>query len=135
MPPTPTRRRGKGWTDPETTALLDVIELIKPLGSDHWEGVQSQYNARAAEEGDWIVRDVAQIRRKYKTLRNTRKPTGDPDCPIHVKRAKRIHAQIEARQSVLDFPLGSGDDSDEDEGIDDPPSQATPRTGLTPQDL
>ncbi|ETV75243.1 hypothetical protein H257_10435 [Aphanomyces astaci] len=43
------------------------------------------------------------MRRKFKSLRNSKNPTGDPDCPEDVKRAKRINRAMEARMSVLDM--------------------------------
>ncbi|ETV82542.1 hypothetical protein H257_05146 [Aphanomyces astaci] len=92
------------------------------------------------------------MRRKFKSLRNSKKSTGDPDCPEDVKRAKRINRAMEARMSVLD--MGSGDENEDNENnvnndsdsSSDPPSAptpvlspftlfATPRTVLDPTEL
>ncbi|RHY17671.1 hypothetical protein DYB25_004089 [Aphanomyces astaci] len=92
------------------------------------------------------------MRRKFKSLRNSKKPTGDPDCLEDVKRAKRINRAMEARMSVLD--MGSGDENEDNENNvnndsdsnSDPPSApspvlspftlfATPRTVLDPTEL
>ena len=77
--------RGKGWTDPEVHRMLDLAEYSLPLGSNDWERVQSEYHQDLP--AGWGKRDVDTIKRKFKALRNIRKPTGDPDCPETVKRA------------------------------------------------
>jgi hypothetical protein len=38
---------------------------------------------------------------KYKTLRLHKKPTGDPDCPPDVRRAKRLYREIEQRADTV----------------------------------
>lgn len=43
------------------------------------------------------------LRNKFKTLRNMKKPTGDPDCPPAVKRAKRADFEIQKKMGVETF--------------------------------
>ncbi|RHY08250.1 hypothetical protein DYB37_009695 [Aphanomyces astaci] len=123
--------------------LLDCIERLQPLGGNHWDTVQSQYNTLS--EPSWIARDSDSIRRKFKTLKNVRKPTGDPDCPVEVVRAKRINRLIESRMAVVDMESDKDSehapiDDDDDETPPTPeqvptPVLATPRTGLDPTQL
>ncbi|KAF0706108.1 hypothetical protein AaE_014265 [Aphanomyces astaci] len=145
--------RGKGWSSQETLSLLDCIERLLPLGGNHWELVQTDYNTRASQENDWIPRDVDSIRRKFKALRNSRKPTGEPDCPIDVVRAKHINRMIESRMAVLDMESDHDGENSSDadradtmqQGTPQPAPQgssslpatptATPRTGLDPSQL
>ncbi|CAK4147545.1 unnamed protein product, partial [Aphanomyces euteiches] len=83
-------------------------------------------------------RDTKSIRRKFKSLRNSKKPTGGPECPSEVVQAKRINRLLEARMSFLDMGSDSGVDSDkaeEDSAQPAPVVAATPRTGLDPSEL
>jgi hypothetical protein len=61
--------------------------------------VHSEYNAEMGRRG-MPQRDHDSLKQKFKALRNTRKPTGDPFCPPHVVRAKQLQREIEARCSV-----------------------------------
>ncbi|EFX59957.1 hypothetical protein DAPPUDRAFT_346168, partial [Daphnia pulex] len=134
--------RGKGWTEPETHLMLDVVGEVLPLGGNHWEKAQQLYNERKAEA--WSPRDMDCIRRKFKTLRNNKKPTGDPMCPEAVRRAKRLQASIESTMAVTHLESECEDVDDEvpeakeDEEEEKPPRpvlQATGRTGLSADEL
>jgi len=83
--------------------MLDIVERHLPLGSDHWDAVQVDYNTTSPARQDWVARDVDSIRRKFKSLRNHRKPTGDPECPPTVVRAKRLNRMIKGRMAVVEF--------------------------------
>ncbi|KAF0733673.1 hypothetical protein AaE_009182 [Aphanomyces astaci] len=129
MPPKG-KGRGKGWSTPETMLLLDCIERLQPLGGNHWDTVQSQYNTLS--EPSWIARDSDSIRRKFKTLKNVRKPTGDPDCPVEVVCAYRQPPNQDSEHAPID------DDDDETPPTPEQvptPVLATPRTGLDPTQL
>ena len=45
-------------------------------------------------------RTLDSIRRKFNSLANHKKPTGDPNCPPAVRRAKRIFALIRERMDI-----------------------------------
>ena len=47
---------------------------------------------------------------KFKKLYKTQKGTGEPNCPDDVRRAKRIHRDIESRQSVSDLSIPDDED-------------------------
>ncbi|RHZ07532.1 hypothetical protein DYB37_010900 [Aphanomyces astaci] len=83
-----------------------------PLGKNGWEKVESRFN-RLTETKLLAVRDVDVLKRKFILLKNHAKPTGDPECPVEVKRAKRIQREID--QSVLVMPLDGGGDEDEND--------------------
>lgn len=59
------------------------------------------------------------LRTKYKTLRNSKKPTGDPDCPIEVKRAKRAERDIQNKMGVEDFDDDSHQSDDDEDDLSD----------------
>ncbi len=70
-------------------------------GLYEWEAVTSTYNEEKPDRAP--QRDIEAIRNKFRTLKNVKKPTGDPTCPPLVARAKRINYDIEARNGVIDF--------------------------------
>jgi hypothetical protein len=99
--------KGKNFTSSELDAMLTVVEELLPLGGDHWEHVALEYNKKVSADR---VRNAESLRKKFKTLRNVKKPTGDPDCPIEVKRAKRAQYSIEAKMGVETFESGEDDE-------------------------
>jgi hypothetical protein len=90
-------------------------------GSYMWERVEHAYNSKEERlkrhMGSMPVRDVDSIRSKWKSLKNSKKPTGDPDCPKEVRRAKRIAWDIETGTGV--FNLDDDDSCSEDDEEDD----------------
>jgi len=90
--------------------MLDRVKEVLPYGQNEWQRVADIYNVH---DGVTHVRDADAVRRKFMKLKNTRKPTGHPTCPPHVRRAKHIWADIEGRASVLG--LCDGQDSEPDE--------------------
>ena len=83
-------------------------------------------------------RKVDALRAHFKKLKNVRKPTGDPDCPSPVRRAKRIYRQMERRMSVVDAddddegPLVSASDNEDE---DDDEQRAVQRRSRQAVDL
>ncbi len=77
-------------------------------GGYMWERVADLYNQKTGKFQPF--RDVDSLKNKFKGLKNTKKPTGDPTCPEYVKRAKRLQQEIELSANV--FQLGSQIDSE-----------------------
>lgn len=50
------------------------------------------------------------MRRKLTVLYGTRKPTGVPDMPPHIKRAKEVRQAIDEKASVVELDDGVDDD-------------------------
>jgi hypothetical protein len=82
-----------------------------------WDRVEHAYNSKEERGkrhmGSMPVRDVDAIRSKWKALKNNKKPTGDPDCPKEVRRAKRIAWEIETGAGV--FVEDDDDDADSED--------------------
>jgi hypothetical protein len=105
------RGRGTGsqnYRDWEVEVLLNILEVKLPLGAEHWETVTTEFNATALTRSiqvrnNYVARDLDSLKNKFKVLKNHKKPTGDPNCPPLVKRAKRIQKEIERKQSTVDF--------------------------------
>lgn len=101
-----------------------------------WGRVESEFNSRKDERAP--IRDVDSIRNKYKTLKNSKKPTGDPTCPPCVVRAIRLAREIE--NGVGAFNLGDSSSSDDSESeqssiviYSEPSSPIQPRLQLIGQ--
>jgi hypothetical protein len=63
-------------TDSLTPAgMLDIVEMELPLGQYDWDNVSAQYNSGLATALD--KRDSESLKRKFISLKNNPKPTGD----------------------------------------------------------
>ena len=116
----------KKYRREEIDKLLDLIDEIQPIGAEMWERIAEDYN-RAARGNLWEERDADSLKVKFRGMVNHKKPTGDPQCPTPVKRAKRIKRSIENGIGCDDF------DSAEDSQIhlaED--SQITPSPAFSP---
>jgi hypothetical protein len=89
----PEKKRGKNFSTEEIMSMLDTIEMIKAAGGNRWNQVAEEF-AAISIRNKWPPRDEESIKRKFKNLKNVRKPTGDPNCPAEVKRAKRIQVEL-----------------------------------------
>ena len=104
--------------------FLGIMSDIKPIGKDEWEEVVRQHNQVYPE------RNLDSIRRKYQTLHRMKKPTGDPDCPEHVRLAKRVKYSIAHKADLglgdeeLEMPDGADEDGVADGGINNEDEEA-----------
>jgi hypothetical protein len=92
--------------------MLDAVALVLPQGGHGWAKVASHFNQ---EETTTCVRDSDSIKRKFISLKNHKKPTGDPECPPEVVRAKRLQREIDNKASVVTL------DDEQAGGEQDPP--------------
>ena len=96
-------KKGKHWKSDEIDLLLSLVEERLPLGGNEWDTLSLQYNVRRAMDLQWAPeRDPDSCRTKFKTLKNVKKPTGDPTCPPNVRKAKRIR-----RATDNELPMAS----------------------------
>ena len=91
-------RRGPKFNDDEVMIALDFIEEILPISGLEWDSVTSMH----AERFQDLDRTKESIKRKFSSLYHSRIPTGDPECPITVLRAKRIQRSIEERSDAVE---------------------------------
>ncbi|KAF0701684.1 Aste57867_7905 [Aphanomyces stellatus] len=110
--------RGKSWCPVSVDLLLEITQDILPLGKNGWETVEGRFN-RLAESKQLPVRDGDALKRKFLLLKKHPKPTGNPDLPDEVLRAKRVQKEIDQSVSVLSL-------GDEEDGI-------TPKMMTSPQ--
>eukprot|EP00521_Asterionellopsis_glacialis_P015948 CAMPEP_0195305870 /NCGR_PEP_ID=MMETSP0707-20130614/36912_1 /TAXON_ID=33640 /ORGANISM="Asterionellopsis glacialis, Strain CCMP134" /LENGTH=133 /DNA_ID=CAMNT_0040370077 /DNA_START=17 /DNA_END=418 /DNA_ORIENTATION=- len=104
-------KRGQGYSIEETLSFLDILERILPIGSDEWDSVLREHDEKYSEQ----KRDVNSLKRKFGKLYRTQIPTGDPNCPPEVVRAKRISRDIKERAECDNF-----DDMESDEELENP---------------
>lgn len=72
-----------------------------------WQDVCDRYNSMKNERAPY--RDYDAIKNKFKGLKSHKKPTGDPECPPLVRRAKQLDKEIQTGLSVIN--LGSDNES------------------------
>ncbi|KAK9322080.1 hypothetical protein V1517DRAFT_308364 [Lipomyces orientalis] len=89
----------------DRNAMLDAIEKIRPVGPAKWEQVVELYEEYCVQSNR-NSRDATAIRRKFSQMVNLPKPTGDPDCPPDVRRAKQLNRTINESLEMA----GLGDD-------------------------
>ncbi|KAE9073001.1 hypothetical protein PF007_g25975 [Phytophthora fragariae] len=94
--------------------LLHLVEQALPLGRDEWERLAVTYNAGRARGAP--ERDFESLRRKFKILYSARKPTGMPEMPPHIKRAKEAKQAIDEKANVIEID----DEADRDQGFVEP---------------
>ncbi|KAI5777152.1 hypothetical protein EDC01DRAFT_427599 [Geopyxis carbonaria] len=107
--------------------LLDSIEQHRPIGLEQWGNVHTDYSEYAARLGR-TERTVHSLQDLYRSMVSHKTPTGDPQCPEHVKRAKRLAVEIEngnfVESDTVDSTEGcsSGLDGEQSRGSLTPPS-------------
>ncbi|KAF4036783.1 hypothetical protein GN244_ATG11119 [Phytophthora infestans] len=103
--PRQARKRGAGYSDAETSSLLDLLEMHLPISRNEWEYVA--YLHSTAYLGDDITTNS--LKRK---LHRKRIPTGYPNIPTNVLHAKHVRMEM-TRWATLKVPAGRVDvDSD-----------------------
>jgi hypothetical protein len=121
------RSRGLKYHKDEIEAFLDIMEDHLPIGPQEWEDVTEAHNDRFPMKN----RDKDSLRRKFNEFVNSKKPTGDPQCPPHIRKAKLIARMIIAKSDssagvLNDEELAFG--GDDDDNYDDD-------GGIEPQNL
>ncbi|KAI9985296.1 hypothetical protein PInf_004622 [Phytophthora infestans] len=70
----------------EIERLLELVEDHLPLGKDEWEQLTGAYSSSRAR--GWAEREFESLRRKFKVLYSTHKPTGKATMPPHISKAR-----------------------------------------------
>jgi hypothetical protein len=70
----------------EVEYLMECMENILPMGKVEWDKLAERYNKRFPSR----PRKMVNLRNQFNTYAKAKPPTGDPDCPPLVSRAKRI---------------------------------------------
>ena len=90
-------RRGQGsrtnrrnYTPNELNQLFDIVDELLPISGAEWEQVELRHGQAFSDLG----RTSDQLRKKFHGLARTSVPTGDPNIPPEVRRAKSIRSRI-----------------------------------------
>ncbi|KAG2820200.1 hypothetical protein PC129_g10843 [Phytophthora cactorum] len=109
--------------------LLDLVEDHFPLGKDEWERLSSPYNS--SRPHGWAEREFESLRRKFKVLYSTRKPTGTATMPPHVSKANHLNKDIDEKAIIVEMD----DEADEDLENEDQAADAPDGAPTYPPDL
>ena len=93
----PGRAKGsQGYSVADCVSLVDGVKAFLPLGAQEWGYVLDQYN-NYATENNWVIRNLDPLKIKLCALATHSKPTGDPDCPLHIRDAKATLKAMDSR--------------------------------------
>ena len=106
--------------------MYKLIERLLPMGQEDWIDLALAFNRRMVGTNR-PSRDWGSIQQKHRRLKNTSKPTGDPDYPPEIKRAKEAQRAIEERSSIMEQDVNENslqqcrvqDDNDNDNDNND----------------
>ena len=111
----PKKKRSTNFSERELQSLLDTIESILPIGSEEWDRVRNVHSIDFEEQ----QRTVESLRRKFRDLHLKKAPTGDPNMPATVRRAKEINLLIRQKSMVcIDCNETEEEEEDDEEGLD-----------------
>jgi len=108
--------------------LLDILEIVLPLGNKGWATVTDQFN-QWAKDNRRPTRQQQSLQIKFQNVRalsifllamlslrsqlvRTEKPTGDAECPIEIERAHSINYEMNTKAGTRDL-----DDDDDASAI------------------
>jgi len=94
----------RGYTEDERMNFLEILERRLPTSGSEWSLVASEHS----ETYPTMERNVESIKRQYQSLLRRREPTGDPNCPPDVKKAKAIDRLLKAKQRAGDISEENG---------------------------
>jgi hypothetical protein len=90
------RGSGPRFTVDKLTSLNDTIQTVLPLGPEEWGTVAELHGNSFPDFNCCSVN----LKRKFKEMYSSKMPTGDPNCPAHIKTAKQLHHQIQERSDT-----------------------------------
>ena len=99
-------KRNAGFAVVEVESLLDTMQAILPVSGMEWDRVEHEHELLFPDK----KRSKDSLKRKFQKLYRHRMPTGDPNCPPDVRRAKRIHEEIKGKVDLSDGEDEEGDD-------------------------
>ncbi|KAA1084474.1 hypothetical protein PGT21_028738 [Puccinia graminis f. sp. tritici] len=117
------RQRGsQGYSGNDCLALVNFVKHVLPLGSNDWDRVHELYDQYALEAGR-VSRDPDPLKTKFRAMVASKKPTGNPDCPVWIREAKRANIMIKDRAcsiAFVDEDDGEEESDDERNGVGNP---------------
>ncbi len=106
----PSRRRGYQFRAEELNDFLDLVENFLPISAQNWQAVADIHLEKYRRE----VRTAKSLHRKFQEICRRTGPTGDPNCPDYVIRAKCINRQL---VQMVDASSGGSEADRNDDGL------------------
>ena len=108
----PSRRRGFQFRAEELNDLMDLVESFLPISAQNWQAVADVHLENYRRE----ARTAESLRRKFQEISRRTGPTGDPNCPPYVIKAKYINRQL---VQMIDASSGGSEAGRSDDGLSD----------------
>ena len=87
MPP---KKRGFKFTTHELESLAEAVADIIPMSNTDWDNILEIHVANFPG----LNRTSDSLKRKFQEMARTKIPTGDPNCPNHIRIAKRAYYKL-----------------------------------------
>jgi hypothetical protein len=99
-PPNPGAGGGRmHYRDDELNDLMDIMELVLPNGKYEKEKVAERYNEIHSDR----PREYQNLMTQFNKFASKKPPTGYPECPPLVRRAKQIVEKIKKKAGIACF--------------------------------
>jgi hypothetical protein len=96
---------------------MDLVESFLPISAQNWQAVADVHLENYRRE----ARTAESLRRKFQEISRRTGPTGDPNCPPYVIKAKRINRQL---VQMIDASSGGSEAGRSDDGLSDAASDS-----------
>lgn len=116
------------FTNDEHKIFLELMEEVLPIGHEQWVKVTDEFNKRVNNPDRF--REKAGLQDKFNRLLKAgkKKPTGDPNCPWYIKKAKSIEYM---RKNRSNFKAMGTDEEQEDEELEEEEESAMDSSAIT----
>ena len=111
-PISPPRRRGYQFRAEELNDFLDIVESFLPILAQNWQAVADVHLENYRQE----ARTAESLRRKFQEIARRTGPTGDPNCPPYIIKAKNINRQL---VQMIDASSGGSEAERSVDGLND----------------
>jgi hypothetical protein len=84
------QKRKFNFTLSKIESLLEMVKAIIPIGNPDWEKILNKHASRYPTKDS----TAKLLKRKVQELARTKIPTGDPNMPPHIRKAKHFYYKI-----------------------------------------
>ena len=108
----PSRRRGYQFRADELKDFLDIVESFLPILVQNWQAIADIHLENYHQE----ARTAESLHCKFQEIACRTGPTGDPNCPPYVIKAKQINRQL---VQMIDASSGGLEAKRSEDGLSD----------------
>ena len=108
----PSRCRGYQFRAEELNDFLEIVESFPPISAQNWQAAADIYLENCRRE----AQTAESLRRKFQEIAPRTGPTGDPNCPLYVIKAKQINRQL---VQMIDASPGGSEAERSEDGLSD----------------